>query len=177
VSRRFVFLDRDGTLVRDGGYTHALADYALLPGVRPGLRRLVDAGYRLAIITNQSGIARGYYDEPAFHAFQAHLAADLATTGIGFEASLFCPHLPDAGCRCRKPAPGLLWRARDELGADLVASWVIGDRASDALLAENAGCRGAVIVGAGSGDAAELPGGVARVRDLEDAAVRILAAG
>ncbi len=177
MSHRFVFLDRDGTLVRDDGYTHAVGDYALLPGVREGLRRLVDAGYRLAIVTNQSGIARGYYDEPAFQAFQAHLAADLAKSGVAFEASLFCPHLPGVGCACRKPAPGLLLRARDELGADLAASWVIGDRAADARLAENAGCRGAVIVRAGARGADGLPSGVASVRDLEEAADRILAAG
>jgi histidinol-phosphate phosphatase family protein len=144
---RFVFLDRDGTLVRDTGHPHRLEDYALLPGVVAALRRLADAGYRLAIVTNQSGIGRGLFGQADFERFQARLLADLEASGVHVEATFFCPHLPDAGCRCRKPEPGLLWRAREELGADLAQSWVIGDSARDCGLARRAGCRGAVRVG------------------------------
>ena len=141
-----MFLDRDGTLVTDRGYTHRVEDYALLPGVPEALRRLAGAGFALAVVTNQSGIGRGYYDEAAFHAFQRHLSADLARRGVVLETSFFCPHLPDAGCACRKPAPGMLERARRELGADLARSWVIGDHRSDVELAARAGCAGAVLV-------------------------------
>jgi D-glycero-D-manno-heptose 1,7-bisphosphate phosphatase len=171
VTRPFVFLDRDGTLVRDHGYTHKLADYELLPGVRQGLLRMRQGGFSLAVVTNQSGIGRGYYAETDLQAFQAHLFADLERSGIRFEHTFFCPHLPDAGCTCRKPAPGLLWRAREELGADLGASWVVGDRASDVELARRAGCRGAVLVGV---DATREVGEVPTVRDLEEAAEFIL---
>ena len=173
MTRRFVFLDRDGTLVRDHGYTHKLADYALLPGVRAGLLRMTQAGFGLAVVTNQSGIGRGYYTEADFNAFQAHLCADLERSGIRIEASFFCPHLPEAGCRCRKPAPGLLWRAREELGVDLAASWVVGDQASDLELARRAGCRGAVRIGVGEPQPG-APGGVSAVSDLEEAANLIL---
>ena len=114
---RFVFLDRDGTLVRDLGYTHRVEDYELLPGVVTGLCRLLGSGYRLAVITNQSGIGRGYYSEAQYAAFQAHLVSDLAGQGITIEASYVCPHHPDDGCECRKPRPALLHRARDELCA------------------------------------------------------------
>ena len=110
MTRAFVFLDRDGTLVRDHGYTHRLGDYELLPGVREGLLRIARAGFGLAVVTNQSGIGRGYYGLADFEAFQAQLYADLLRSGIRIEATLFCPHLPEAGCSCRKPAPGLLWR-------------------------------------------------------------------
>jgi D-glycero-D-manno-heptose 1,7-bisphosphate phosphatase len=171
VTRPFVFLDRDGTLIRDHGYTHKLADYELLPGVQQGLLRMRQGGFSLAVVTNQSGIGRGYYAEADLQAFQAHLFADLARSGIRFERTFFCPHLPEAGCTCRKPAPGLLWRAREELGADLGASWVVGDRASDVELAQRAGCRGAVLIGV---NATRKLGEVPTVRDLEEAAEFIL---
>jgi histidinol-phosphate phosphatase family protein len=145
---RFVFLDRDGTLVRDTGYPHRDADYELLSGVPAALRRLAEAGFRLAIVTNQSGIGRGLFGEADFERFQARLLADLGAERIQIERTYHCPHRPDAGCDCRKPSPGLLWRARDELGADLGASWVIGDGEGDVGLASRAGCRGAVRIGA-----------------------------
>jgi D-glycero-D-manno-heptose 1,7-bisphosphate phosphatase len=174
--RPFVFLDRDGTLVEDHGYTHRIEDYALLPGVPEALLRLARAGFALAIVTNQSGIGRGYYDEDAFHAFQRHLVADLARFGVAIESTLFCPHLPDAGCACRKPAPGLLERARRELGADLARSWVIGDHRGDLELAARAGCAGAVLVltGHGAEESPTLPADALRAGDLGDAAELIL---
>jgi D-glycero-D-manno-heptose 1,7-bisphosphate phosphatase len=175
---RFVFLDRDGTLVADAGYTHRLEDYALLPGVAEGLRRLRDAGYRFAVVTNQSGIARGLYDEAAFRAFQRHLERDLARHGIALAASYCCPHLPDAGCGCRKPAPGMLLRARDELGAQLAESFVVGDSPADIGLAERAGCRGAVWIRSAEGPEGEQRWrAVPRARDLCEAAALILACG
>ena len=170
---RFVFLDRDGTLVRDAGYTHRLSDYALLPNVVKGLRLLVDAGFRLAIVTNQSGIGRGYFGVGDYRAFQQHLEADLARQGIPIERSYHCPHRPDEDCPCRKPAPGLLERAQQELGADLTESWVIGDAARDVELARRAGCRGAVWIGA-TQTAARTAGALAAA-DLLEAAERVLA--
>ncbi|HEX2486880.1 MAG TPA: HAD family hydrolase [Myxococcota bacterium] len=176
---RFVFLDRDGTLVRDTGYPHKLEHYELLPGVGSALRRLRAAGYRLAIVTNQSGIGRGIFDEDAFERFQAALLADLARADVAIERTYHCPHAPSAGCGCRKPEPGLLWRARDELGANLAASWVIGDAVSDVALAARAGCRGAVRL-AGTGDAtppAERPSTYAEAVGLPEAADHILSRG
>jgi len=176
VTRPFVFLDRDGTLVRDCGYTHKLADYELLPGVRTGLSLISRGGYALAVVTNQSGIGRGYYTEADPHAFQAHLFSDLERSGVRLAGTLFCPHLPQAGCPCRKPAPGLLWRAREELGADLAASWVVGDQASDVELARRGGCRGAVLVGVEPIGRSEC-GEITAVRTLEEAAEFILSQG
>jgi D-glycero-D-manno-heptose 1,7-bisphosphate phosphatase len=177
--RPFVFLDRDGTLIEDHGYTHRVEDYALLPGVPEALRRLGRAGFALAIVTNQSGIGRGYYGEDEFHAFQRHLVADLARRGVAIESTFFCPHLPGAGCACRKPAPGMLERARRELGADLARSWVIGDHRGDVELAARAGCAGAVLVltGHGAEESPALPADALRAGDLGAAAQLILGRG
>jgi D-glycero-D-manno-heptose 1,7-bisphosphate phosphatase len=177
--RPFVFLDRDGTLVRDTGYPHRPEDYALLPGVPAALRALADAGYALAIATNQSGLGRGRFGPADFARFQSLLEADLAAAGVVLAATLVCPHAPDAGCACRKPAPGLLLRARDELGADLAASWMVGDGERDVEAARRAGCRGAVRVGVAA-PAPARPGEdplALEARDLPEAARRILAYG
>jgi len=174
---RFVFLDRDGTLVEDRGYTHRLADYRLLPGVARGLARLRDAGFRLAVVTNQSGIGRGYFSADDYARFQARLVGELADQGIAIEASYHCPHRPEAACDCRKPAPGLLARAAQELGADLARSWMVGDHLGDLELARRAGCAGAVLVRTGRGreQEAEAPADALRADDLQGAAELILA--
>jgi histidinol-phosphate phosphatase family protein len=173
----FVFLDRDGTLVREVNYGHRLEDYELLAGVPEALRRLADAGYRLAIVTNQSGIGRGLFTPDDFERFQARLLADLAAAGVRIAATYFCPHHPDDGCDCRKPLPALLYRAQGELGADLARSWVVGDHVKDVELAANAGCR-AVLVRTGHGEQQRALLGSRRIAgvaaDLGDAATIIL---
>jgi histidinol-phosphate phosphatase family protein len=175
--KRFVFLDRDGTLVRDTGYPHRPEDYALLPGVPQALRRLQDAGFALAIVTNQSGIGRGLFGEGDFERFQDLLLDDLERAGVAIARTYHCPHHPDEGCPCRKPEPGMLWRARDELGAELGASWVIGDGARDVELAAHAGCHGAVRIRAADGvEAARKPPRYSEAANLPEAAAIILAA-
>ncbi|MEW6269556.1 MAG: HAD family hydrolase [Thermodesulfobacteriota bacterium] len=143
---RFVFLDRDGVLTRDVGYGHRLDDYELLPGVVESLQLLRTAGFRFAIVTNQSGIGRGLFAEADFQRFHRRLLADLAAGGIRVDATYMCPHVPDAGCDCRKPSPTPLFRARDRFGIDLPGSWMIGDHVSDVALAANAGCRGILVL-------------------------------
>jgi D-glycero-D-manno-heptose 1,7-bisphosphate phosphatase len=145
--RAFVFLDRDGTLIEDRHYAHALADYSPLPGAYDAVRALRAAGFGTAIVTNQSGIGRGLFSEADHARFESHLLADFAAHGAPLDAAYHCPHRPDAGCDCRKPRPGLLERARREHGIDLAASWVVGDQESDVELARNAGCA-AVQIGA-----------------------------
>lgn len=173
---RYVFLDRDGTLVEDTGHPHRREDYRLLPGVAPALRRLAAAGFRLAIVTNQGGIGRGLFGIADYERFQALLLADLAAAGVAIDATFFCPHAPEAGCACRKPAPGMLLRARDTLGASLAESWMVGDTERDVGVARNAGCRGAVRVGVAAPRASDDPF-AQEARDLADAAERILSYG
>ncbi len=172
---RFVFLDRDGTLVRDTGYPHRPEEYALLPGVPDALRRLRDGGFELAIVTNQSGIGRGLYGEAEFERFQGLLLLELERAGVTIARTYHCPHRPEAGCACRKPEPGMLWRARDELGAEHAACWVIGDGGRDVELAARAGCRGAVRLGAPAEPApVRKPPRYAEAADLVEATAFIL---
>jgi D-glycero-D-manno-heptose 1,7-bisphosphate phosphatase len=138
--RAFAFLDRDGTLVEDRGYHFALRDYAPLPGAYEAVRLLNAAGIGTAVITNQSGIGRGYFGEDDLARFHAHLVADFAAHGARIDALYHCGHRPDDGCDCRKPRTGLLLRAVRDHAIDLAASWVLGDADSDVLLAQSAGC-------------------------------------
>jgi len=167
---RFVFLDRDGTLTYDVGFTHETKDYRLLPKAIEGLHKLAQLGFHFAIVTNQSGIARGLYTENDFQTFQAHLVSDLASQGIEIEASYFCPHSPEDACSCRKPQPGLFHKAARELGADLSESWMIGDRETDLRAARNAGCRGTILL---LSDPSQALFGTLCARDLLEAAEQI----
>ncbi len=172
---RFVFIDRDGTLIEDVGFVHRVADYARLPGAAEGLHLLRDAGFRLAIVTNQSGIGRGRFSTSDYEVFQQHLIDDFRTRGVKFEATYVCPHLPDAGCSCRKPEPGLLEAAARELDCDLARSWMVGDKPSDMELAARAGCRGVyVLTGHGRSLRSELGRHVGVAEDLLEAARRIV---
>jgi D-glycero-D-manno-heptose 1,7-bisphosphate phosphatase len=126
-----VFLDRDGTIVAD---KHFLADPAgleLLPGAVEGLRELQRLGARLVVVTNQSGVGRGYFPASAVERVHEGLRALLEEDGVELDAIYSCPHSPEEGCSCRKPAPGLFLRAADDLGIDLDASFVLGDRDVD----------------------------------------------
>ncbi len=145
--RAAVFLDRDGTLVRDPGYLHDPALVELLPGVAVGLAGLARAGWPLVVVSNQSGIARGLFGPDAFAAVQARIAELLAPHGVRFAGAYFCPHHPDitGPCDCRKPGVALFQQAARELRLDLAQSWMIGDRLSDAEPALRLGGHGLVI--------------------------------
>src|SRR5690606_28436777 len=129
-------------------------------------------------VPSEGGVGTGLFTRVVFARFQARLEPDLARAGVPLVATLACPHAPEDGCPCRKPAPGLLWRARDELGADLAASWMAGDGARDVEAARRAGCRGAVRVGVA--EPAPAAGGdpfALEARNLEEAARLLLRYG
>jgi D-glycero-D-manno-heptose 1,7-bisphosphate phosphatase len=174
-----VFLDRDGTVSLEMGYIHEkdLPAYALIPGAAEGMKRLQDAGYKLILVTNQSGVARGYYPESTVHAVHAKLEHLLSKQGVRLNGIYFCPHHPDpsgptdtgdseaAGslpakpvaalaidCGCRKPKPGMGLQAAREHGLDLSQSWMVGDKGADLGFAKNLGVR-AVLVKTGHGAA------------------------
>lgn len=140
--RPAVFLDRDGTLNVDFGYVSRPEDIRWLPGVAAALARLRWAGYLLIVVTNQSGIARGFYDVPTMQALHDWMNAALRTQGAHIDAFYHCPHHPDVTgvCTCRKPAPGMLLRAADDWFIDLEKSWMIGDKMSDVVAGRAAGC-------------------------------------
>jgi len=138
VRRPAVFLDRDGTLNVEVDYLADPHELVLLPGVGEALAELQRAGYLLVVVTNQSGVARGLFDEATLREIHAALARALTTFGVVLDHVGYCPHHPEIGeppyralCDCRKPLPGLLRVATQELAIDLDRSWVVGDSARD----------------------------------------------
>jgi D-glycero-D-manno-heptose 1,7-bisphosphate phosphatase len=171
---RAVFLDRDGTLIEDPGYLSDPSAVRLLPGAAEALRALRAAGYRLVLVSNQSGIGRGYFTLEEAEAVHRRLVDELAERGVALDDARYCPHAPDEGCSCRKPKPGLLLAAADELGLDLEASFMVGNSPSDIGAGKRAGCR-TVLLGSESSDAVaadlEAPDWPAAVSFLTSAAV------
>lgn len=144
---RAVFLDRDGTLIYDAGYTYRIEDFRLLDGAPEALRLLQMLGYRLVIVTNQSGIARGRYTEADMQRFNDHMLEELRKQGVSVAGLYYCPYHPEGvgGYRCdsdlRKPAPGMFLQAGRELDLELPRSFAIGDKKSDVLAGQAAGCK------------------------------------
>jgi D-glycero-D-manno-heptose 1,7-bisphosphate phosphatase len=146
MSRAAAFLDRDGVINVDHGYTSRRDQFEWVPGVLLASRRLHEAGYALVVVTNQSGIGRGFYAESDFEILSNWMRAEFAAAGAPLAGVYHCPHHPiDAlgpyrtACDCRKPAPGMLLRAARELDLDLASSLMFGDRESDLQAAHAAG--------------------------------------
>jgi len=143
-----VFLDRDGTINVDKGYTHKIEDLEIIPGVVEGLKLLQESGYKLIIITNQSGIARGYFTEEDYFKFMKKMQETLQMKVVTINAEYFCPHHSEKGlgkykidCNCRKPKKGMLEEAARDFNLNLKDCWMIGDHESDIQVGKNAECR------------------------------------
>ncbi len=176
-----VFCDRDGTLVREVPYLHDPARLELLPGAAGALTALARAGFALVVVTNQSGLARGYYGEDAVAAVHERMADLLAEAGVHLDGVYWCPHHPDgvvAGwahtCTCRKPGSGMLEAAAIDLGLDLASSWLIGNTPSDIGAARAAGVT-PLFVRTGHGASVPPPPDVPSFASLADAAGAVLA--
>lgn len=137
------FLDRDGTILVDKGYMHDTAEIEFIDGAIDGLRVLKELGYLLVVITNQSGIARGYFTEDDYRRFSSEFSRRLRDAGVVLDAIYHCPHL--SGCHCRKPETGLFYQAADELGIDFAASVAIGDRERDLSICDKEAVRGILL--------------------------------
>ncbi|WP_316901509.1 HAD family hydrolase [Pseudodesulfovibrio indicus] len=148
--KRYVLLDRDGTIIRDKHYLHDPEGVELLPQAAEGLKRIQGMGFGLAVLTNQSGIGRGYYTEEDVHACNARMVELLEAEGVTIEGVFFCPHEPEADCDCRKPAPGLMLRAAEELDFNPAQSFMIGDKRADMGLGRNTGAT-TILVRTGKG--------------------------
>lgn len=146
-----LFLDRDGTLNKDTGYIKSPEELTLLPGVGAALARLKQAGARLVVVTNQSGVGRGYFSGKDLEAIHAKLRLLLAEDKVTLDGLYFCPHHPDDECNCRKPAPGMIDRAVAELQVDLGRAYVIGDSARDIELAKQVGVQSLLVLTGPSG--------------------------
>lgn len=181
MSKRAVFLDRDGTIVEDPGFLHEPEKVKLLPGAAEAIRRLNEAGYRVIIVTNQSGIARGRYTTTDYEAVQRRLGELLAAKGARIDGAYFCPHHPQLSgpCECRKPGVKLFHEAQAAFDIDFSRSWWVGDRLSDvqpARLLRRDG--GGILVTTGEGNLHQGQAraiGVMVVADLGEAVDKILA--
>lgn len=182
--RRAVFLDKDGTLIENVPDNVDVERIRFARGAERAVPRLAAAGFAIAVVSNQPGVARGLFDEAAVAAVGHAMTNRLAALGVGLAGFYYCPHHPAGAveryrrvCECRKPAPGLLERAARELDIDLAASWLIGDILDDVEAGRRAGCR-TILIDAGNEtewrmSSARLPHHVAA--DLDDAADLILA--
>ena len=151
--RKAAFLDRDGVINKDKGYVHHWDDFEFVPGAIEGMRRLQQAGYALVIVTNQSGVARGYYSEDQYHVLTRNLLSELTGKGVHVDGVYHCPHHPNGivphlaiDCECRKPAPGMLLQAARELNLSLHDSLLIGDKPSNIEAASAAGLGRAYLI-------------------------------
>jgi D-glycero-D-manno-heptose 1,7-bisphosphate phosphatase len=172
-----VVVDRDGVINEDSGdFIKSVAEWRPIAGSLEAIAALTRAEIPVAVVTNQSGIGRGLLDEPALHAIHRHMEQSVLAAGGALAGIYYCPHLPDAGCDCRKPRPGMLRALERDLGVSLVGAPFVGDRGSDREAARAGGAQ-PMLVRTGTGAATEA---VARARgvpvfaDLRSAVASIL---
>ena len=165
-------MDRDGTLMTDVDYCGQPANVRVFGDAPEALRRLKDASYKLVVITNQSGIGRGYFTEEQYRAVEAEVARQVGN-GL-LDATYYCPHVPADRCKCRKPSTDMVVRAAHDYDLDLSRSFFVGDKQSDIDCGRNAGVR-TILVRTGYGSAANVKNADFVAEDLLDATDRILA--
>ena len=160
MTKRAVFIDRDGTISEEVGYINHASRFRTFPYAPAAIKHLNDSGWLAIVVTNQAGVARGYFSEDMIQTVHKRMEDDLASGGGRLDAVYYCAHHPSVGeppyrfeCDCRKPKPGLISRAAADFDIDLAASWMVGDRYSDIALARNAGVKSAfVLSGYGRGE-------------------------
>jgi D-glycero-D-manno-heptose 1,7-bisphosphate phosphatase len=152
VANKALFLDRDGTLIEEAGYLRAPKDIRIIPGSLEAVRRANESGFLAAVVSNQSGVARGLLSEREMLRIQDLVRQAFEKGGARLDAFYYCPHHWEEGkgeyrirCSCRKPGPGLLFRAAGELDIDLAASYMVGDKLLDVETGHRAGCRGILV--------------------------------
>lgn len=148
MTNRAVFLDRDGTLNVDKGYVHRIDDWEWIPGAIDAIAALKKAGFLVIVITNQAGIARGYYDEAAIANLHTRINEELKEHGATIDGFYHCPHHPEFSslCECRKPMPGMIYEAKRDFDIDLNHSWLVGDKASDIRAGLAAGVKSILVL-------------------------------
>ena len=149
MSVKTIFLDRDGVINKEVGYLHKIEDFEFIDGVFDACLYFQSIGYQIIVVTNQSGIDRGYYTENDFHTVTAWMLDQFKLQGINILDVFFCPHGPDSTCECRKPKPGMFNRANDKHSIDMKNSWMIGDKEADITAANAAGIDNTILVKSG----------------------------
>ena len=147
--QKAVFIDRDGVINKEVGYLHKIEDFEFIDGVFDACKHFQTIGYQLVVITNQSGISRGYYSEEDFHTVTAWMLEQFSDQGINILDVFFCPHGPKSTCECRKPRPGMLLEARNKYNIDMDLSWMIGDKEADVGAANAARIDNTILVKSG----------------------------
>lgn len=155
VLRPAVFLDRDGTIAEEVGYLNHISRFRMFPFAAAAIRRFNEKGLPVVLVTNQSGVGRGYFPESVVYSVHELMTRELAAEGAHIDAIYYCPHTSAENCACRKPKTAMLIRAASEHGLDLERSFVIGDRYADIQVARNAGARSILVrTGYGEGELA-----------------------
>ncbi len=143
---RAIFLDRDGVINEDGGYVYKIDDFVFKSEIFNVLKKLQELGYILIIVTNQSGIGRGYYTKEDFLKLTSFMVEEFKTRGINIAKVYYCPHKPEDNCECRKPKNGMLEEAINEFNIDPKSSWMIGDKLSDIEAANRSGIENTILI-------------------------------
>jgi len=146
---KVIFLDRDGVINKEVGYLHKIEDFQFIDGVFDACLHFQSLGFKLIIVTNQSGIGRSYYDESEFRLVNNWMLQQFNNQGIKILDVFFCPHGPESGCDCRKPKPGMLTQASKKHNINMEDSWMIGDKESDIQAANAAGIQNTILVKSG----------------------------
>jgi D-glycero-D-manno-heptose 1,7-bisphosphate phosphatase len=144
-----IFLDRDGIINKEVGYLHKIKDFEFIDGVFDACFYFQSLGYKMIVVTNQSGIARDYYNEDDFHIVNNWMLEQFNNQGINILDVFFCPHGPESTCNCRKPKPGMFVQANNQHDIDMGRSWMIGDKETDAQAANAAGIQNTILVKSG----------------------------
>ena len=144
--QKALFLDRDGIINIDHGYVSRIEDFEFVTGIFPFIQLFIDAGYLVFIVTNQSGIGRGYYSEKNFTQLSAWMLNEFEKQNIHIENVYYCPHSPEEKCYCRKPQAGMIQEALKTYDINLSDSWMVGDKSSDIELAFNAGIKNSIFI-------------------------------
>lgn len=149
LSKKAIFLDRDGVINKDVDYLGKVEDFEFIKGIFEACKYLQKLGYSLIIVTNQSGIARGYYSENDFHVINNWMINQFSENNVNILDVFFCPHSNKSNCECRKPKPGMFIEAKNKYNINMEESWMIGDSERDILAASSAGINSTILVRSG----------------------------
>ena len=144
-----IFLDRDGIINKDTNYLYKIEEFEFINGIFKTCQYLLSIDYKIIVVTNQSGIARGYYSEKDFQNITQWMLSQFKINGVKILDVLHCPHSPDSNCNCRKPKPGMFIKAKNKHGIDMEKSWMVGDKEVDIIAANNSGIENTILVRSG----------------------------